>query len=86
MENKKRRSLREEWGLIWRGVGIIKEIMPGYWAYNLFCILLETFSPYFGLFMSAQLVNELAGACRIERLLLLAAVTAGGGKTAAYCC
>lgn len=79
MENKKRRSLREEWGLIWRGVGIIKEIMPGYWAYNLFCILLETFSPYFGLFMSAQLVNELAGACRIEQLLLLAAVTAGGG-------
>lgn len=79
MENKKRRSIREEWLLIWRGVGIIKGIMPGYWAYNLFCILLETFSPYFGLFMSAQLVNELAGLCRIERLLLLAAVTAGGG-------
>lgn len=79
MESKKKRSVREEWLLIWRGVGIIKGIMPGYWSYNLFCILLETFSPYFGLFMSAQLVNELAGACRIERLLLLAAVTAGGG-------
>ena len=79
MENKKRRSVREEWSLIWRGVGIINEIMPGYWVYSLLCILLETFSPYFGLFMSAQLVNELAGACRVERLLLLAAITAGGG-------
>ncbi len=78
-ENKKKRTLREEWLLIWRGVKIWNEITPHFWLYQVLCTIAEAFSPYFGLYMSAQLVNELAGDCDYRRLLQLAGVTVFGG-------
>lgn len=78
-ENTRKRTLLEEWRLIWRGVGILNEILPHFWLYQLLCTMAETFSPYFGLYMSAQLVDELAGDCDYRRLMQLAVVTVIGG-------
>ena len=78
-ENKKKRGLREEWRLVWRAVKILNEILPRFWLYQVLCTIAETFSPYFGLYMSALLVNELAGDCDYGRLLQLAGVTVIGG-------
>ena len=78
-DNKGKRGLREEWRLIWRGVKILNEILPHFWLYQVLCTIAETFSPYFGLYMSALLVNELAGDCDYRRLLQLAGVTVLGG-------
>lgn len=78
-DNTRKRMLREEWQLIWRGMKIGNEIMPHFWVYQILCTIAETFSPFFGLYMSAQLVNELAGDCNYRRLLQLAGVTVFGG-------
>lgn len=74
-----KRSLREDWRLTLRALKIWNEVLPKYWALKVVCILAETFSPYFGLFMSAQLVNELAGNCDLKTLLILSAITVVGG-------
>ena len=78
-DNTKKRTLREEWRLIWRGVKILNEILPMFWIYQVLCTIAETLSPYFGLYMSAQLVNELAGDCDYGKLLRLAGITVTGG-------
>lgn len=78
-DNAKKRTLREEWNLIWRGVRLLNEILPFFWLYQALCTIAETLVPYFGLYMSARIVNELAGGCNYERLLWLAAVTVIGG-------
>ena len=82
MENRNRaqkRTLRQDWLLIKRAVGIWNEILPRFWFWQAFCTLIETFSPYFGLYMSALMINELAGACQAKRLLILAGMTVLGG-------
>lgn len=73
-----RRSLKEDGKLIWRALGIIREIIPGFWTYHFFCTLLGNFAPYFGLYLSAEMVNELAGECEVSRLLTLAGITVVG--------
>ncbi len=77
-EENKKRSLREDLRLIRRALGIWNVIFPHSWIYQMISILLDTFSPYFGLFMSAQIVNELTETCDLERLLALAGITVGG--------
>ncbi len=79
MKNKPiKRTIREEWLLIKRGIGIWEDIMPRFWFWYTICTLLETFTPYFALYMSAQMVNELAGRCDLKKLLTLAGITIGG--------
>ncbi len=80
MSNEKtaKRSLSEDFRLIRRAVGIWNAILPHFWTYQFIYILANTFSPYFGLYMSAQLVNELAGNCDAELLLFLAGITVIG--------
>ncbi len=73
------RRLCKEWKLVWRAMGILNEMLPHLWLYQVLGILTDTFSPYFGLYMSAQLVNELAGDCDYRRLLMLAGITVLGG-------
>ncbi len=65
--NEGERRLCKEWKLVWRAMGILNEMLPHLWLYQVLGILTDTFSPYFGLYMSAQLVNELAGDCEIGR-------------------
>lgn len=74
-----KRTLREEWNLIRRGVKLLNEMLPFFWLYQVLCTVAEILVPYFGLYMSAQIINELAGGCNQERLLRLAAVTVVGG-------
>lgn len=82
MDNKnksEKRTLREEWRILKRAIGIIHRELPGYWVKQFLSILTETFLPYFGLYMSAQMINELAGGCEVRNLLILALVTVLGG-------
>lgn len=80
MENKKeKRSFREDWKLFMRGVKIWNELIPGYFWVKFVSIVFEVFAPYFGLYMSAQMVNELAGRCDIRRLLFMAGFTVAVG-------
>ena len=78
MSHNNKRTLREDWRMIKRAVGILNEIMPHFWFWQVVCTLLETFTPYFGVYMSALMVNELAGNCDIEKLLSYAAITVIG--------
>lgn len=75
----RKRTFREDWLLIKRAIGIWNEIMPRFWVWLILCIFLEALSPYFGIYMSALMVNELAGECNFETLLTLAVITAAGG-------
>ena len=77
--NTKKRTLRQDWRLIKRAVGIWNRIMPRFWAWQVICTLIETFTPYFGLYMSALMISELAGECNAEKLLLFAGITVLGG-------
>lgn len=70
-----KRSFCEEWRLFARGMKIWNELIPGYFFRQFLCIAFEAFTPFFGLYMSAQIVNELAGECDGRRMLVLAAVT-----------
>ncbi len=74
-----KRTIPEEWKLVRRGMKILNEMMPFFWLYDGLCAVVETISPYFGLYMSAQMVNELAGDCSSTRLLQLAGITVVGG-------
>ena len=78
MEKNKKYRVREEWKLFWRAVRLCNQIAPGYWFYQILCLLTDTFLPYFTIYMSAQLLNELAGNCDPQRLIWLAAITTGG--------
>lgn len=74
-----KRTLREEWELIRRGIRSINEMLPHFWLYQILCTFTETLFPYFGLYLSAQMVNELAGDCDYGKLLRLAGITVFGG-------
>ena len=78
-KEQEKRTLREEWALLWRAVRLWNRMMPHFWFWQILCTLLETFSPYFALYMSARMINELTGACDFHRLLRLAGSTVGGG-------
>ena len=79
MTNEKKRTLLEEWRILRRAIGIIKKEVPGYWRNQVLSILAVTLSPYFGMYMSAQMINELAGECDVKRLFVLAGITVSGG-------
>lgn len=82
MEGKtQKRTLWQDWSLVKRAIGIWNQIMPHFWFWQVICTLVETFSPYFGLYMSALMISELAGGCNVERLLFLAGITVLGGFT-----
>ncbi|MCX4341736.1 MAG: ABC transporter ATP-binding protein [Lachnospiraceae bacterium] len=74
-----KRTFREEWGLIWRGIKIVNEMLPHFWLYQVLCTFTQTLFPYFALYLSAQMVNELAGDCDYKRLLRLAGIAVLGG-------
>ena len=77
MENKKR-TLLEDIKMILKGIGIWQKIMPSYVPYLIFESLFACLRPYFPLYMSAEIVNELTGPCDLQRLLLLAGIAVAG--------
>ena len=80
MENKKR-TLKEDVKLILKGIRIWQKVMPTYVPYLIFSGIIGCLLPYFPLYMSAEIINELAGTCDLQRLLFLAAITVGGTFT-----
>ena len=77
--NTQKRTFRQDWRLIKRAVGIWNQIMPHFWFWQVVCTLIETFSPYFGLYMSSRMISELAGECNAEKLFFFAGITVLGG-------
>ena len=77
MENKKR-TLAEDTKLVLKGIGIWQKILPTYVPYLIAGSITSCVLPYFPLYMSAEIVNELAGSCDLQRLLILAAITVVG--------
>lgn len=77
--NTQKRTLRQDWQLIKRAVGIWEQIMPHVWSWQVLCTLVETFSPYFGLYMSSLMISELADGCDAEKLFFFAGITVTGG-------
>jgi len=80
----KKRTLREEWRLSRRAVRIIHKEVPGFWRDQVLASFAAVIFPYFGLFMSAQILNELAGECDVRRLFLLATVTVSGSFAVSF--
>ena len=80
-QNKNKRSFttREEFRMLVRAVKTIHEIMPGYWLYSMLSLTAETILPYWSLYLSAEIINELSGGCDLRRLIMLVALTVGGG-------
>ena len=76
---EEKNTLRENWNLIKRAIGIWGKIMPHFWVWQMICTLFEAFTPYFGLYMSAALVNELANGCDYKKMIFLAGITVTGG-------
>lgn len=77
--NTQKRTFRQDLRLIKRAVEIWNQIMPHFWFWQVICTLIETFSPYFGLYMSTLMINELAGECSLKKLFFFAGITVFGG-------
>ena len=77
MENKKR-TLVEDAKLVLKGIGIWQKILPTYVPHLIAGSITSCVLPYFPLYMSAEIVNELAGSCDLQRLLILATITVVG--------
>ena len=69
----------DECKLIIRAFGILNKLFPRFWLLEEIYLLCECVSPYFSLYMSSQIINELSGKCDLRRLLVLAVVTVCGG-------
>ena len=78
MEQGNKRTLREDIRLLTRTFRIWHEISPSYWLFQVLPILTDAFLPYFAIYMSAELLNELAGERSPQRLLFLAVITVAG--------
>ena len=72
---KEKFSMREAWALNWRGLKDIYELIPGAVLSNCCWVILEALTPYVGIWLSAQIIGELAGARNPERLTRLVIIT-----------
>lgn len=77
-KNADKHTLREDWKLFARGVRLGWQICPQIMTYNIVCSVTQKLFPYFSLYMSALLLNELAGGCAPRRLMTLALTAVGG--------
>ena len=64
--------------MIIRGYKIIFKLFPRYMFWNTASNVWNHLTPYFGLFMSALILNELTGECNIERLTLYSIISVSG--------
>lgn len=71
MENKKR-TFAEDMKLILKGIGTWQKMIPNFVPYLILDCIFTCLQPYFPLYISAEIVNELTGFCDLRRLLTLA--------------
>ena len=68
----------EDLKMILKGIGIWQKITPTYVPYLILDSIFTCLKPYFPLYMSAEIVNELVGTCDLQRLLILALLAVAG--------
>ena len=79
MKNKKnRRSLRTDIGLILRGYRVLYEVCPQNIIWATINAVAQQFTPYFTLYLSAEIINQLIAGVSLRTLLLLALATVTG--------
>ncbi len=76
--HKKRRSLKTDLGLILRGCRVLYEVCPQNIIWVTVSIIVQQFSPYFTLYLSAEIINQLIAGAPLGTLLALAAATVTG--------
>lgn len=77
--NEKKLSFREALGLFRRGLKIVRENNPGLLLATFLCSAVKAATPYVGVYLSAQIVGELAGGRdprRLWALVLIALISA----------
>lgn len=72
-------SAKEALRLNWRAAKIWWELMPKALIYKAWGAFFEASAPYLSLWFSAQLLGEVAGARRMDRMILLAVLAALSG-------
>lgn len=77
-QEQKKRTLKEDWKILKRGVRLALEVSPQYFIYDIIFQIAQIITPYFSLYMSTCFVNELAGTCSPKKLAALAAITVTG--------
>ena len=78
-KNKKyKRTLREDIQMIIRGYKLIWRMSPAIIMWRMAYVATLQISPYFALYMSALLIDELTAGASTERLLTLAVITVVG--------
>ncbi len=73
-----RRSLKTDLKLMWRGCRLQYEICPQKMVWKTISCLVQQIKPYFSLFLSAEIVNQLAAGASIRTLITLALITVCG--------
>jgi ATP-binding cassette subfamily B protein len=69
---------RTDWRLIASACGTIRSLSPGLLEFGVMRAWIQAFIPYIAIYMSARIIDELAGDKDVERLLLYAGIAAGG--------
>jgi ATP-binding cassette subfamily B protein len=64
--------------LIARACGTIRTLSPGLLEFGVMRASIQALVPYIAIYMSARIIDELAGGKDVERLLLYAGIAAGG--------
>ncbi len=77
MENKKR-AFRKDVKLVMKGIRIWQNIMPSYIPYLIASAVTVCVQPYFQLYKSARIVNELIAESSLRKMLMLAGITVIG--------
>ncbi|MBQ6183911.1 MAG: ABC transporter ATP-binding protein [Clostridia bacterium] len=77
-EEKKKRSLAEDLRLITRGFKTMFKISRSGMIWRIVNCIVQQISPYFWLYMSALIIDEIAAGADLKRLLILALITVTG--------
>ena len=72
-------GMKQDLALIGRGFKLLWEIHPAHMIWFTVYTVFKQILPYFALYMSALLVDEIVAGAPVPRLITLAAVTVGGG-------
>ncbi|NBD24938.1 ABC transporter ATP-binding protein [Paenibacillus glycinis] len=68
---------RSIWRNLWRGYGIVNQLTPAYIPLTVVGSFIKAAQPFAVLFLSARIINELAGDRDIGRIMLYAALAVG---------
>ncbi len=71
-------SLKKDTALILRGCKLLWEISPAHMVWFTVYTVFVQIAPYFALYMSAMLVDEIVAGAPVPRLITLAVITVGG--------